>query len=163
MELPEEKLDGPEDRLSDNCVEPNETGYGEPYSGSFGPEKIRCCHTAKKAVKDVERRCSDCTDAVPCWKTMEEKWCGIYMKKYKEEEAKVCRARPTTTTTTTTTTTVTTTTTTTEAPATTTTTKEPELAWCYKLCGEVAQSKECQDPDRCKKFCEQAAEKFAKM
>mmetsp|Transcript_59815 Transcript_59815/g.117554 ORF Transcript_59815/g.117554 Transcript_59815/m.117554 type:complete len:246 (-) Transcript_59815:148-885(-) len=150
----------PGDRLAEDCEEPE--GFGETYSGGMGPEKIFCCKTAQHVVQKLTNRCEkDCKDDVPCWKTLEEKWCGLYMSKYKEMEAKVCEPRPTTTTTTTTTIATTTTTVTTNEGATTTTTADP-LEWCYKLCGEVAQSNKCKDEQSCKTFCRKAAEGFAK-
>merc|ERR1719502_161757 len=38
---------------------------------------------------------------------------------------------------------------------------EDSLAWCYKMCGEIAQpTDECKNEDACKKFCTEAAKKF---
>jgi len=156
-------------------VEPDGPGYGASYSGGFGPEKIYCCKTAYKVIRDLQKRCDDCNDAVPCSQDMETKWCPTYLEKYRNMRDEVCR------TTTTTTTTVTTTTTTgapTTAPPTTTTatttieettTKETEeakehrLQWCIDMCEEMAQNDKCKDPNACKKFCKDVEPKFAEM
>merc|ERR1719330_163026 len=99
----------------EHCVEPKEPGYGPSYAGSFGPEKIKCCKTAREVVEKLEKRCQDCYDAVPCNEDMEEKWCPLYLAKYKAMRDNACRPYATTTTTTTSTTS---TSTTTRAPTT---------------------------------------------
>lgn len=151
---------GIDDRLADDCQEPD--GYGESYDGAFGPEKIHCCRTAKKVYKDLEQRCgTECEDAHPCSKNMQEVFCPKALKKYKAAQEAQCKPRPTTTTESTTTEA------TTEAPTTTTeevttTTKDP-LEWCYKMCQDVAQGENCKDEDACEAFCKKAAQKFEKM
>lgn len=228
----------------EGCMEPDEPEYEiKPYSGSFGPEKISCCRTAKIVIANLEKRCLDCHDAVPCTADMEEKWCPQYLARYKKMKDNVCRPMDLPT-----------------APPTTTTTTEPaskeqaerasldggegkkekgekskdgaekakgksegkgegkdegegeggkdkdgkkdakdgkkdakdskkdakedeaakesskdgekakedeagdkRLAWCVKMCVEVAQNKECKDEAKCEKFCKEAEPKFAKM
>lgn len=180
----------------EHCQEPNEPGYGATYSGSFGPEKIKCCRTGREVLATLEKRCQDCNDAVPCTDDMESKWCPMYLAKYKQMRDDVCRAEETTTTTTTTTTTATTTKTTKTTTATGTNDNDAEkvakkpaedaekaakkpakiaskpqptaeekhrLNWCFKLCTDMAQTKECKDEERCEKFCKEAESRFAEM
>lgn len=171
--------DHTQDRLHAECKEPKEYKRTD-YAGAFGPEKIFCCHTALQVVEDIKYRCTEeCTDAHPCWKSMEKKYCPMYLKAYQKEARRLCGARPTTTTTTTVTTT-----TTTFAEQPFANMEGPEdvhvdlgrgsgtpdpLQWCYDMCEQSVQEVHGDIPGDCdlivdtlcKSFCEKAGQSGA--